>query len=110
MSSRGIQQEQHLEHFIIVNMIASDPQVRGGRPCLAGTGLRVIDIVMARQFLRRTPSEIAAEYDISLAQTHAALNYYSAHKDELDEDMLDQIALARTIREMERHPRSRRML
>lgn len=76
-----------------INLIVSNPNVRGGRPCIAGTGLRVIDVAMAMLFHRRTPSEIASDYDLSLAQVHAALAYYYDHKAELDDDIRQQIAI-----------------
>ncbi len=43
-----------------INLIVSDPDVRGGRPCIAGTGVRVTDVVMAMLFHDQTPGEIAA--------------------------------------------------
>lgn len=56
-----------------INLITTNPNVRGGRPCIAGTGIRVTDIVMANLYHNQTPSEIASDYAISLAQVHAAL-------------------------------------
>jgi uncharacterized protein (DUF433 family) len=82
-----------------INLITSDPSVRGGRPCIAGTGLRVTDIVMVMLFHDQTPSEIAAWFGVSLAQVHAALSYYYEHKSEIDEDIRQQIALARELKE-----------
>ncbi len=82
-----------------INLIATNPQVRGGRPCIAGTGLRVIDIVMASIFHDRTPGEMAADYSISLAEVHAALAYYYQHKEALDEDIRQQVAIARQHKE-----------
>jgi uncharacterized protein (DUF433 family) len=82
-----------------INLISIDPNVRGGRPCIAGTGLRVTDVVMATLFHQRTPSEIASDYAISLAQVHAALAYYYQHKIDLDADIRQQIETAREMKE-----------
>jgi uncharacterized protein (DUF433 family) len=82
-----------------INWIVSNPKVRGGRPCIAGTGLRVTDVVMASLFHNQSPSEIAAGYGITLAQAHAALAFYYEHKAEIDEDIRAQIAKARELKE-----------
>jgi len=82
-----------------INLIAINPNVRGGRPCIAGTTLRVTDVVMATLFHDRTPGEIASDYAISLSQVHAALAYYYEHKDALDEDIRQQIKTARELKE-----------
>lgn len=82
-----------------INLIATNPDVRDGRPCIAGTGLRVTDVVMATIFHERTPGQIASDYEISLAQVHAALAYYYEHKDELDEDIRQQIEQARELKD-----------
>ena len=81
-----------------INLITTDPAIRGGRPCIAGTGLRVIDIAMAALFHQRTPGEIAADYDISLAEVHAALAFYYQHKDALDADIREIIAVGDTYK------------
>ncbi len=82
-----------------INLIASDPDVRGGRPCIAGTGIRVLDIVAAMLFHDQTPAEIAEAYALSLAQVHAALAYYYEHKAEIDADLREQIARGREYKE-----------
>jgi len=82
-----------------INLIASDPEVRGGRPCIAGTGIRVLDIVAAMLFHDQTPAEIAEAYALSLAQVHAALAYYYEHKAEIDADLREQVARGREYRE-----------
>ncbi|GMQ78332.1 MAG: hypothetical protein BMS9Abin02_0835 [Anaerolineae bacterium] len=58
-----------------INLIAANPNVRGGPPYIAGTSLQVTDLVMASLFHDRTLSEIASVYTISLAQEYAALAY-----------------------------------
>jgi uncharacterized protein (DUF433 family) len=82
-----------------INLIAVNPNVRNGRPCISGTGLRVTDVAIATIFHERTPGQIASDYAISLAQVHAALAYYYEHKDELDEDIRQQIEKARELKE-----------
>ena len=82
-----------------IDLITTNPDVRGGRPCIGGTTLRVIDVVMAAIFHERSPGEIASDYDISLADVHAALAYYYQHKSELDLDIREQIDRAQTYKQ-----------
>ncbi len=82
-----------------IDFIVSDPKVRKGRPYIAGTGIRVMDIAVAMLFHDQTPGEIADAYDLSLAQVHAALAYYYTHKDEIDQDLRGQIARANELKE-----------
>ncbi|MDE2858401.1 MAG: DUF433 domain-containing protein [Chloroflexota bacterium] len=70
-----------------INLIYRDPNVRGGRPCLVGTGLRVMDIVMERQHGEADPEKIAAIYEIPVGGVYAALAYYYEHKEEIDKDI-----------------------
>lgn len=76
-----------MQTALSINLIASNPEVRGGRPVVAGTGVTVSDIVMVMLFHQQGPDEIAAWFDLSLAQVHAALAYYYEHKTELDQDI-----------------------
>lgn len=82
-----------------IDAITTDPNVRGGRPCLAGTEVRVIDVVMAHLFHQRNPSEIAADYELPLAHVYAALAYYFDHKPGLDADIRQQLAAARQAKD-----------
>ncbi len=88
-----------METTLSINLISTNPKVRGGRPCIAGTGLRVTDVVMASIYHLQSADEIAVGYGITLAQVYAALAYYYEHKAELDEDIRAQIATARALKE-----------
>lgn len=63
--------------------------VCGGRPCIAGTRIRVTDIVTAVQ-LEYSQDEIADDFDLSPEQVDAALLYYERNQDALDADMKRQ--------------------
>ncbi len=82
-----------------ITLIAANPQVRGGRPCIAGTGLRVTDVVIAHLFHQRSADDIAGDYAVPLAGVYAALAYYYEHKRELDEDIRQQLETARSLKE-----------
>ena len=82
-----------------INLITRKPDVRGGRPCIIGTGLKVSDIVMAMRYHNRSPQQISEGYQVSLAEVHAALSYYHAHQGEIDDDIDDQIKTARRLRD-----------
>lgn len=88
-----------MQTVLSIDLITTDAAVRGGRPCLAGTSLRVTDIVMANLYHQRSADQIAADYELSLAQVHAALAYYYQHKAELDADIRSQVMAARQLKE-----------
>lgn len=82
------QKETPMRTIESIELIYRDPEVRGGRPCILGSGLRVMDIVMEMQHgERREAVEIAETFQISLAEVHAALAYYYAHQEEIDNDI-----------------------
>jgi uncharacterized protein (DUF433 family) len=71
----------------IGNLIAQDPEVRGGRPRIANTGVTVQRIV-SWYMLGLNPEEIADRIGhLSLAQVHAALAYYYANRAEIEAAM-----------------------
>jgi uncharacterized protein (DUF433 family) len=88
-----------METVLSINLIVSNPKVRGGRPCIVGTGFRVTDVVIAERFHHMTPDEIASGYDVPLAGVHAAFAYYYEHRQEIDEDIRQQIAKGREAQE-----------
>ena len=53
-------------------------------PILRGTGIRVQTVVVATQRWEMTPTQIAAEYELSEAQVDEALAFYEAHRPEID--------------------------
>jgi uncharacterized protein (DUF433 family) len=70
-----------------IDTIVSDPGVRGGQPIIAGTTIRVSDLVASHLYRGLTPEELAVSFDLNLAQVYAALAYYYQHKAEVDEQM-----------------------
>jgi uncharacterized protein (DUF433 family) len=88
-----------METFETINMISKDPNVRGGRPCIAGTSLEVAVIAIDKIVHRRNREEIAADYVISLPQVYAALAYYYDNKDEIDKTIKDRQQLAQEFKE-----------
>ena len=81
----------------IGTLIERSPEIRKGRPCIAGTGVTVRRIVGWHN-LGLTPEEIAARIEhLTLAQIHAALAYYHANQDEIDSDIAAEEAAIETI-------------
>ena len=67
--------------------ITTHPLIRGGRPCIEGTGIKVTDIVATQKYHGLGPDEIADHYAIELFMVEDALAYYSAHTDYIDTDL-----------------------
>lgn len=68
----------------IGTLITRSPEIRGGRPRIAGTGVTVQRIVGWYK-LGLSPEEIAHQFGhLSLAQVHAALAYYHANREEIE--------------------------
>lgn len=68
--------------------ITKTPGVCGGRACIVGHRVRVLDVVEWHEHQGMTPDEIVSEVpSITLADVHAALAYYFDHMDEIREEM-----------------------
>jgi len=70
-----------------IDTIVSDPQVRGGQPIIAGTTLRVSDVVASHIYRGLSPEELAVNFALDLGQVYAALAYYYQHKAAIDAQM-----------------------
>ena|SRR5437660_2124642 len=71
----------------IGTLIISSPEVRSGRPRIAGTGVTVARVVTWYK-LGLSPEEIADEIGhLTLAQVYAALAYYHSNRNEIETDI-----------------------
>ena len=70
-------------------LIVSTPEVRSGRPRIAGTGVTVARVVNWYK-LGLSPEEIADEIGhLTLAQVYGALAYYHSNRNQIETDILD---------------------
>lgn len=67
-----------------INIIVSDSAIRDGQPIIAGTQVRVSDLVASHLYRGHSPEALAVNYQLSLGQVYAALAYYYQHKGEID--------------------------
>lgn len=69
-----------------------------GVPLLAGTTMKVVELVMAQRAHGWSPEELHFQHPyLPLSQIHSALAYYWDHQEELDADIERRSALARQI-------------
>jgi len=81
----------------IGTLIVRSPEIRGGRPCIAGTGITVSRIVGWYK-LGLSPEEIASQIPhLTLAQVYAALTYYHANREEIEQDLAEENTLAEQL-------------
>lgn len=93
--------------ILSINLIATNPNIRSGRPYLVGTTLTVADVAIAHVFGMMDADAVADYYEISLPQVYAALAYYYDHKDEINASIEDRRQLAAAMKEKRvgsRHP------
>lgn len=58
-----------------------------GKPHITGRRITVQDIALWHEYSGQTVHEIAANYDLTLAQIHAALAYYFDNREAVDRDI-----------------------
>lgn len=74
------------------------PDVRGGKPRIAGRRITVADIVLLYLRMGHSIESIAQEYELSLAAVHAAMAYYYDHQSEIDQSIAESEAFAQQFR------------
>ncbi|MBE2201475.1 MAG: DUF433 domain-containing protein [Anaerolinea sp.] len=67
--------------------IETTPDVMGGKPRIAGRRISVQNIVIWHEWMGLNADEIAAEYDLTLAEIYAALAYYFNDPQEIDQSI-----------------------
>ena len=81
----------------IGTLIVRSPEIRGGRPRIAGTGVTVRRIAGWYK-LGLSPEEITAEIPhLTLAGVYGALAYYHANRDEIEADIAAEEAEAEKL-------------
>ena len=71
----------------VASLLTRSPEVRNGRPCVAGTRTTVHRIAVWYK-MGQSPEEIARELpQLSLAGVYAALAYYHANQAEIDTEL-----------------------
>ena len=84
---------ESLDHRIV-----RTPDVCGGKPRIAGHRITVQNIAIWHDRLGWNADEIASEYDLKLADIYAALAYYFAHREEIDQSIREGKAFAEKMR------------
>jgi uncharacterized protein (DUF433 family) len=86
----------------IGSIIASSPEIHGGQPRIAGTGVTVKRIAIWYKS-GSSPEEIADNFShLSLAQVYAALAYYHANTDEIEDLIAEEERLYAELEEKQR--------
>lgn len=70
----------------IGSLLESDPAYWGGRPFIRGKGVTVHRVAIAHTH-GMSPADIAGDYDLELAEVHAALAHYFAHRAAIEADI-----------------------
>ena len=79
--------------------IVATPDTLGGRPRIEGRRISVEHIAIWHDRLGRSVEEICADYELSLAEVHAALAYYYDHQAEIERDIKEGDAFVAALRE-----------
>jgi uncharacterized protein (DUF433 family) len=82
-----------------IQHISIDPDVCGGKPCIAGTRIRVWDIHVWHDLRGESPEQIVASFPrLTLADVHAALAYYLDHREEIERQVWEDEAYVERMR------------
>jgi uncharacterized protein (DUF433 family) len=65
--------------------IIGTPDVLGGKPHIEGRRISVQHVAVMHEHAGRSIYEIAGELNLSLAEIYAALSYYHANQEEIEE-------------------------
>ncbi len=81
----------------IGTLIVRSPEIRGGRPRVAGTGVTVRRIVGWYQLGLSAEEIVDRIGHLTIAQVYAALTYYHANREEIDTDLAEEAAVTEAL-------------
>jgi uncharacterized protein (DUF433 family) len=80
--------------------IAITPDTCGGKPRIAGSRIRVQDVVTWHQKIGLSPDEIVSQYPtLTLADIYAALAYYHDNFDRIRQDLAESAETVEKLRQ-----------
>lgn len=82
----------------MVTEIVHNEDICGGKACIKGTRIRVIDVVERYSFLQEKPEEIAAAFDLPIEAVFTTLSYYYAHMPQIRKEIEADKELLRKLR------------
>ncbi len=88
-----------MEDKTLVRHIEITPGIVGGKARIAGHRITVQDIAIWSERMGLSADEIAAEYNLTLADVYAALAYYFDHRAEIDQAIEDSQAFVKALRD-----------
>ena len=62
-------------------------KIMSGSPRIAGTRIRVRDVVEKYIVMEESPAVIAREFSVSISDVHEALSYYYGNMEEIQEEV-----------------------
>src|SRR5437588_8200075 len=82
-----------------IQHVTKTPGVCGGKACITGHRIRVMDIVVWHEMRGYSPDEIVQMFPgITLGDVRAALAYYFDHRSEIEADLKRDEELAEKLR------------
>lgn len=79
--------------------IVRTPGVCGGKPCIAGSRIRVQDVYVWHELQGRSPDEIVSSFpQLTLADVYAALAYFWDYREEILREMREQEELVQQMK------------
>lgn len=85
-------------HPTLDSHIEITPGVCGGKPRIAGRRITVQDVAIRHERMGMTADRIAEEFELSLADIHAALAYYFDHRQDIDRRIQEDDALVAALK------------
>lgn len=83
--------------------IASKPDICGGKPCIAGTRIRVQDVYVWHDLQGLGADEIVSHFpQLTMADVYAALSYYWDHRNEIQQQMREETDYVEQMKQ--KHP------
>ena len=92
-----VKMQQTIESGIVKDKLMS------GSPRIAGTRIRVRDIVEKHIVMNEPPAIIAREFDISMSNVHEALSYYYEHIEDVREEIRKDREFVEKFRKEHKH-------
>ena len=85
--------------------IVIKPEVCGGKPCIAGTRIRVQDIYVWHELQGLSADEIVSRFpQITMADVYAALSYYWDHREEIQMQMQEETGFVERMKRVQPSP------